>query len=163
MEEVFTDEATIQDMADRWNLNAHQISYIVRTRKISHTRKVGTSRIFSRTQQEAIYAHFHRYLQLDETTEPGVLASSLDTTVKIVDYDEEECLEREALDEWKLKEDQRSANLEALVAQLFEERQRVDERFANLETLGKRIANLEILFAQVLKERQKPAQGEKGE
>jgi hypothetical protein len=89
MDEDFTVEATIQQMADRWGLNVHQLAYVVRTRDIPHARKIGLTRLFNEEQQKTIYNHFHRYLQPDAEDELIVDSGRI-----IADYEEEEVEER---------------------------------------------------------------------
>jgi hypothetical protein len=61
--ETFTANlASISELADRWDVQLHQLAYIVRSRKIPCERVAGTTRLFNMDQQKAIHAVLHKYL-----------------------------------------------------------------------------------------------------
>ena len=63
MSELFSEDlASISDLSDRWDVQLHQLAYIVRSRKIGCERVAGTTRLFNIDQQKAIYAVLHKYL-----------------------------------------------------------------------------------------------------
>ena|SRR5712691_466765 len=62
-QELFSEElASISDLSDRWDVQLHQLTYVVRSRKIPYEKMAGTTRLFNTNQQKTIYAALHRYL-----------------------------------------------------------------------------------------------------
>jgi hypothetical protein len=63
MSETFSEDVvSLSELAERWDVQHHQLAYIVRSRRIPCERMAGTTRLFNRDQQRAIYAVLHKYL-----------------------------------------------------------------------------------------------------
>jgi len=86
-EPLYSEElASIRELADRWDLNTHQLTYIVRSRNIPHAKMIGLARFFNASQQRAIYAHFHKHLPVE---------GDIDAFMpRIEAFDEEEAMEK---------------------------------------------------------------------
>jgi hypothetical protein len=61
-----TELASLNELAERWDVALHQLSYIVRSRRIPFDKTAGTTRLFSRDQQQRIYAVMHGHIVEDD-------------------------------------------------------------------------------------------------
>jgi hypothetical protein len=85
-----TELASVSDLADRWGVALHQISYIIRSRRIAPTKVVGTTRLFGLAQQQTIYNTLHRYLPNEGRIE---LAPAIPELAEQEEHDKDQMLE----------------------------------------------------------------------